>query len=125
MTGTDAPTTSATAAARTYPDYGRPLWQRWLLTRESAVIAALVVVAVVAAQPDKANVPAHRHREMIGGFVGLEDFMLQLKVGGAGHAQAKDRLCRMAVVLLKVRHLGGLAIPFPRPDGLALFSNPA
>ena len=49
MTGTDAPTTSATAAARTYPDYGRPLWQRWLLTRESAVIAALVVVAVVAA----------------------------------------------------------------------------
>ncbi|WP_431198163.1 ABC transporter permease [Leifsonia xyli] len=46
MTDTQVPTTAA--PARTYPDYGRPLWQRWLLTRESAVVAALIIVAVVA-----------------------------------------------------------------------------
>jgi rhamnose transport system permease protein len=47
MTGIDSATT--TAPARTYPDYSRPLWQRWVLTRESAVIAALVIVVIVAA----------------------------------------------------------------------------
>jgi rhamnose transport system permease protein len=31
---------------RSYPDYGRPLWRRLLLTREAAVIALLVVVTV-------------------------------------------------------------------------------
>ncbi|MGO4299449.1 ABC transporter permease [Leifsonia sp. RAF41] len=46
MTDTQVPTTAA--PARTYPDYSRPLWQRWLLTREFAVIGALIVVAVVA-----------------------------------------------------------------------------
>lgn len=45
MTDTQVPTQ---ARPRTYPDYSRPLWQRWLLTREFAVIAALVVVAIVA-----------------------------------------------------------------------------
>lgn len=34
---------SATAP-RTYPSYSRPLWRRWFLTREFAVIALLVVV---------------------------------------------------------------------------------
>ncbi|WP_374007462.1 ABC transporter permease [Leifsonia sp. LS-T14] len=46
MTDTQVPTTAA--PARTYPDYSRPLWQRWLLTREFAVIGALIVVAIVA-----------------------------------------------------------------------------
>ncbi|MGN6762606.1 MULTISPECIES: ABC transporter permease [unclassified Leifsonia] len=46
MTDTQVPTTSA--PARSYPDYSRPLWQRWLLTREFAVIGALIVVAIVA-----------------------------------------------------------------------------
>ena len=46
MTDTQVPTTSA--PARRYPDYSRPLWQRWLLTREFAVIGALIVVAIVA-----------------------------------------------------------------------------
>jgi len=45
---TDIQATATAAPTRTYPDYGRPLWQRWLLTRESAVIAALIVVAIVA-----------------------------------------------------------------------------
>ncbi len=31
---------------RTYPDYSRPLWRRLLLTRESAVIALLLVVVL-------------------------------------------------------------------------------
>jgi rhamnose transport system permease protein len=46
VTDTQVPTTSA--PARSYPDYSRPLWQRWLLTREFAVIGALIVVAIVA-----------------------------------------------------------------------------
>lgn len=46
MTGLD--TAATTAAPRTYPDYSRPLWQRWVLTRESAVIGALIVVAIAA-----------------------------------------------------------------------------
>jgi len=46
VTDTQVPTTAA--PARTYPDYSRPLWQRWLLTREFAVIGALIVVAIVA-----------------------------------------------------------------------------
>ena len=33
---------------RTIAEYGRPLWRRWLLSRETAVIIALIVVAVVA-----------------------------------------------------------------------------
>lgn len=45
---TDIQATAIAAPVRTYPDYSRPLWQRWLLTRESAVIAALIVVAIVA-----------------------------------------------------------------------------
>jgi rhamnose transport system permease protein len=36
------------SAARTYRDYGRPAWQRLLFTRETAVIALLVVVIVAA-----------------------------------------------------------------------------
>ena len=32
------------AGTRDYPTYSRPLWQRWLFTRETAVIALLVVV---------------------------------------------------------------------------------
>jgi rhamnose transport system permease protein len=45
MTDVQAP---AAARPRTLPDYSRPLWQRWVLTRESAVIVALIVVAVAA-----------------------------------------------------------------------------
>lgn len=45
MTETQVPTAART---RTYPDYSRPLWQRWILTREFAVIAGLIVVAIVA-----------------------------------------------------------------------------
>ncbi|WP_127792060.1 ABC transporter permease [Agromyces sp. LHK192] len=41
-------TTSASAAVRTYRDYDRPLWQRIVLTRESAIVGLLVIVAVVA-----------------------------------------------------------------------------
>jgi rhamnose transport system permease protein len=36
------------AGTRTYADYGRPLWKRWLLSRETAVIAALIAVVIVA-----------------------------------------------------------------------------
>jgi rhamnose transport system permease protein len=42
-------TTTGTTAVRAYRDYDRPLWQRVLLTREMAIIALLVVVAMVAA----------------------------------------------------------------------------
>jgi rhamnose transport system permease protein len=35
-------------ASRQYQDYGRPFWRRFFLTREFAVIAALVIVVVVA-----------------------------------------------------------------------------
>lgn len=34
---------------RTYQDYGHPLWRRWLVNRESAIIALLLVVLVFAA----------------------------------------------------------------------------
>ncbi len=36
------------ASDRVVADYARPLWQRWLLSRETAVIVALIIVAVVA-----------------------------------------------------------------------------
>ena len=35
-------------AAKTIANYGRPLWRRWLLSRESAVIVAVILVWVVA-----------------------------------------------------------------------------
>jgi rhamnose transport system permease protein len=41
-------TDSPTASARSYRDYGRPAWQRILFTRETAVIALLVVVIIAA-----------------------------------------------------------------------------
>ena len=41
-------TTTETAPARTYRDYDRPLWQRVLLTREMAIIALLLIVALIA-----------------------------------------------------------------------------
>lgn len=40
--------TEPTATGRTYKDYAHPLWRRLLITRESAVIAALIVVLVYA-----------------------------------------------------------------------------
>lgn len=43
LSGTPAPA-SATASARTYPAWSRPLWQRALLTREFAIIALLGLV---------------------------------------------------------------------------------
>jgi rhamnose transport system permease protein len=36
--------TATSPTARDYPAYGRPLWQRWLFTRETAVIALLVAI---------------------------------------------------------------------------------
>jgi rhamnose transport system permease protein len=39
-----ATTTGPAPAARSYPPYARPLWQRWLFTREAGIIALLVVV---------------------------------------------------------------------------------
>lgn len=39
----------STTGIRTIADYDRPLWQRLLLTRESAIIALFVVVVIVAA----------------------------------------------------------------------------
>jgi len=41
--------TTTTAPVRRILDHGRPLWQRALFTRETAIVALLVVVAVVAA----------------------------------------------------------------------------
>ena len=35
-------------AERSYPDYGRPAWRRWLLNRETAIIALLLVTVVAA-----------------------------------------------------------------------------
>ncbi|KQY56321.1 MULTISPECIES: ABC transporter permease [unclassified Nocardioides] len=40
----NATTTTAGPTTRDYPAYGRPLWQRWLFTREAAVIALLLAV---------------------------------------------------------------------------------
>ena len=37
-------TTTGPSTSRAYPAYSRPLWQRWLFTRETAVIALLVAV---------------------------------------------------------------------------------
>ncbi|HEY4267808.1 MAG TPA: ABC transporter permease [Galbitalea sp.] len=48
MTAATPTPTAATASARAYPSYGRPLWQRILLRRESAIIALLVLVIIVA-----------------------------------------------------------------------------
>ncbi len=45
MTSLDVPPPPAASALS---NYGRPLWRRWLLTRESAVIVAVVLVWVVA-----------------------------------------------------------------------------
>lgn len=35
-------------AERSYPDYGRPAWRRWLLNRETAIIALLLVTVAAA-----------------------------------------------------------------------------
>ncbi|MGW9630282.1 ABC transporter permease [Agromyces sp. NPDC055520] len=43
-----AATTTGVPTVRSYRAYDRPLWQRVLLTREMAIVALLVVVAVVA-----------------------------------------------------------------------------
>ncbi|MFM9919537.1 ABC transporter permease [Lacisediminihabitans sp. H27-G8] len=45
MTSLETPTP---LAAKTIANYGRPLWRRWLLSRESAVIVAVILVWVVA-----------------------------------------------------------------------------
>jgi rhamnose transport system permease protein len=47
MTTTQSPAAPA-AKARSYADYSAPLWKRWLLTREMAVIALTVAVFVYA-----------------------------------------------------------------------------
>ena len=47
MTTTQSPAAPA-APTRTYADYSAPLWRRWLLTREMAVIALTVAVFVYA-----------------------------------------------------------------------------
>ena len=47
MTTTQSPAAPA-APTRIYADYSAPLWQRWLLTREMAVIALTVAVFVYA-----------------------------------------------------------------------------
>jgi len=44
-----ATTTATTPSARRYADHGRPAWRRVLLTQETAVVAMLVLVALVAA----------------------------------------------------------------------------
>jgi len=41
-------TARATTPTRVYPEYGRPLWRRVLLTREMAIVALLVLTWVVA-----------------------------------------------------------------------------
>lgn len=50
MTSLDVSTDEALIGSgkRRYAAYAKPLWQRWLLTPEFAVIAALIVVAVLA-----------------------------------------------------------------------------
>ncbi|TXN29433.1 ABC transporter permease [Lacisediminihabitans profunda] len=40
--------TRSPLAAKTIANYGRPLWRRWLLSRESAVIVAVILVWVIA-----------------------------------------------------------------------------
>lgn len=47
---TDSPTSVQTAPSRsqTYPYYSSPAWKRFFLTREFAVVIALIIVAVVA-----------------------------------------------------------------------------
>lgn len=39
-------TTNAAPAVRAYADHARPIWQRWLVNREAAVIALLVIVYI-------------------------------------------------------------------------------
>lgn len=48
MTATASPATGSVNGQRSYPSYGHPLWRRLLLRRESAIIALLVGVIVVA-----------------------------------------------------------------------------
>ena len=62
-------TQSPAAPTRTYADYSAPLWRRWLLTREMAVIALTVAVFVYAIaqraqlrRPADREVPAPGHR---------------------------------------------------------------
>jgi rhamnose transport system permease protein len=47
MTTNPAPTASS-GSVRAYPGYGRPLWQRVLLRRETAIIALLILVIIIA-----------------------------------------------------------------------------
>jgi rhamnose transport system permease protein len=48
MSNPAATTETSLTPARVYRDYGQPLWKRLLLTRETAIIALLIVVIVVA-----------------------------------------------------------------------------
>ena len=48
MTPMSNATLIGSAAPRTYRDYGHPLWRRILVTRESAVIALLIAVILIA-----------------------------------------------------------------------------
>ncbi|MCU1478728.1 MAG: ATPase [Subtercola sp.] len=48
MTETDTLVAPVTRESRKYAAYGSPLWQRVLLTREFAVIIAVIIVAIVA-----------------------------------------------------------------------------
>lgn len=45
---------TASVAPRTYRDYARPAWQRFLFTRSNAVIALLIIVAIVASSSIRA-----------------------------------------------------------------------
>lgn len=57
----------------TYRAYSRPLWQRWLLTREMAIIAVLVIVFVYAT----INVP-HFNSPLTVYFLGLDNAEIML-----------------------------------------------
>ncbi len=48
LTGEETKTTMSATNRQALPYYGRPLWRRWLMTREMAVIAAVIVVSVIA-----------------------------------------------------------------------------
>ena len=45
---TTSPASEAASAARSFKDYGHPLWRRLLVTRESAIIGLLIIVVAVA-----------------------------------------------------------------------------
>lgn len=61
MTATTA-LSNAGAPARVYKLHARPAWRRFLLTREAAIIALLILVIVVAsATVRKLRQPAHGH----------------------------------------------------------------